>query len=118
MIEDLKELIYQLECSHLKPSVRTSQKELSNILADDYFEFGSSGNAYKREDYSGEAPLTPERLLISDFEMNQLSKDAVMTTYKINNETRKQKSLRSSVWRFRNGKWQLFFHQGTKSESF
>ena len=110
----MREMIYQLECSHLKPAVRTSQKELSTLLAEDFFEFGSSGNTYTREDYSGEIPLAPDRLLISDFDYHLLADDVILTTYKINNKTRNQKSLRSSVWRLRDDKWKLFFHQGTK----
>ena len=115
MDDDLKALIYQLECQHLKPENRMSQQELSKILANDFFEIGSSGNRYSRSDYSADVPLEPDRFLISDFLLHPLSHDAVLTTYRTNNETRKMKSLRSSVWRFRDGEWKLYFHQGTRT---
>ncbi|WP_416825626.1 DUF4440 domain-containing protein [Ectobacillus polymachus] len=111
---NLKQTIYNLECSHLKPEIRVSEEALSTILADDYFEIGSSGNVWRRSDYIGdEHPLSPDCLLISDFDMQILSPDCVLTTYRIFNETKAIKTIRSSIWRKRNGTWKLFFHQGT-----
>lgn len=46
-MENATQIFYELECMHLKSEVRTSAKELSNILADDYLEFGSSGRVWK-----------------------------------------------------------------------
>ncbi|MBO9129413.1 DUF4440 domain-containing protein [Bacillus sp. 165] len=113
--EKLQQVIYNLECSHLKPHVRVSEEELSLILADDYFEFGSSGRVWQREDFKGEQPLSPDIFSISDFNMHVLSSDCVLTTYKIFNETRGTQTLRSSIWRKRDDQWKLFFHQGTKT---
>jgi len=37
--------------------------------------------------------------------------------YKVikHNRTDKKYSLRSSIWKYCNGKWKMFFHQGTLS---
>jgi hypothetical protein len=104
---------YELECMHLKPEVRTSAIELSNILADDYVEFGSSGRVWKREDYSDNHVLSPDVFEISHFHVDVLSPDCVLTTYHLMNHTEGKKTLRSSIWRKREEKWRLFFHQGT-----
>ena len=41
----LKEQLLQLEEKLLLPEIRTSREELTNLLASDFFEFGSSGNS-------------------------------------------------------------------------
>ncbi|WP_379968885.1 DUF4440 domain-containing protein [Ectobacillus sp. sgz5001026] len=113
--DELKQIIYHLECSHLKPNVRVSAEKLSTILADDYFEFGTSGHIWRRSDYAGDHPLSPDRFVISNFDIHLLAPDCVLTTYHILNETKAVSTLRSSIWRNSNGTWKLFFHQGTKT---
>lgn len=54
---------------------------------------------------------------IMDFEINQLSDDCVLATYRLIrhselNENKKY-SLRSSIWKCFEGKWKMIFHQGT-----
>ena len=44
----LKEHILQLEEKLLKPEIRTNQIELNQLLADGFFEFGSSGECYTK----------------------------------------------------------------------
>ncbi len=76
----LRECLYQLEERLLKPEVRTSQKELKKILADDFFEFGSSGKVlYKNEDIDKNG-IGVVKMTLSDFEVHPLSKDVVLTT--------------------------------------
>jgi hypothetical protein len=50
---------------------------------------------------------------LSDFDIYPLSGDVVLTTYKIFNEEKMQYSLRSSIWKCKDTKWQMVFHQGT-----
>lgn len=111
--KNITQTFYDLECSHLKSEIRTSAKELSNILADDYVEFGSSGTVWKRKDYNHNHALSPDVFEISHFHIDVLSPDCVLTTYHLMNHTAEKKTLRSSIWRKREEKWRLFFHQGT-----
>jgi hypothetical protein len=53
------------------------------------------------------------KMILSNFELHPLSTDTVLTTYRIFNEIKIQYTLRSSIWKFRDGRWQMFFHQGT-----
>ncbi|WHX90473.1 hypothetical protein [Peribacillus simplex] len=46
----LKEHLYQLEEKLLKSEVCSSPEELSLLLKDDFFEFGSSGNIWSKSD--------------------------------------------------------------------
>ncbi|MED1203136.1 DUF4440 domain-containing protein [Heyndrickxia acidicola] len=116
--EALKEHLRQLEENLLKPEIRTNQKELSRLLADDFFEFGSSGRVlYKDEEISDEG-IGTVKMVLGNFEIHPLSKDIVLATYLILNEETRQYSLRSSIWKFSDGRWQMFFHQGTVTNHF
>ncbi|SFM47684.1 hypothetical protein SAMN04487943_1219 [Gracilibacillus orientalis] len=48
-----------------------------------------------------------------DFDIHPLSSDCVLATYRVKDKTRKQDPLRSTIWKFIDGRWQMFFHQGT-----
>lgn len=56
-------------------------------------------------------------MTLYDFEINPLSEDVVLTTFRVKDDTRMQDTLRSSIWKFRDGRWQMFFHQGTLIKS-
>lgn len=111
----LKEQLLELEEKLLQPEIRASRNELKKLLADNFFEFGSSGKVlYKNEDISEEG-IGVVKMTLSDFEIHPLSDEIVLTTYRIFNEVNKQHTLRSSIWKSINGNWQMVFHQGTKT---
>lgn len=116
-MDKLKEEIYVLECSHLKPEYWVSTNKLSEVLDDEFFEFGSSGGLIKRRDFEGDFPSTPDPMDINFFEMHELGPDAVLTTYQLTNHKTGKLTNRSSVWKKRQNGWKLFFHQGTVSAS-
>ena len=110
----LKEQLFALEQKLLKPEIRTSKDELTNLLAETFFEFGSSGKVLYKDTNIGEMTLSLVQMKISDFEINSLSEEIVLTTYRIYNEVNNQHSLRSSIWKLIDGRWKMHFHQGTK----
>ena len=112
----LEEVIYELECKHISPDVRTSAAKLAEVLDDGFYEFGSSGGLIVRSEYAGEHPLNPDHMEIYDFQMHPLGDEAVLTTYRIENKTIGKNTNRSSVWKKRQHGWKLFFHQGTVAE--
>ncbi|WP_269482256.1 hypothetical protein [Bacillus mycoides] len=81
--------------NHLKTNARVSAEELSKILKDDH-------------------SLITENLLISGVDIHILSSKCVLTIYKIFNETKGIKTIRSSIWKKKDSNWKLFFHQETK----
>jgi hypothetical protein len=108
----LKEHLCQLEEQLLQPDVRTSPEELSKLLADEFFEFRSSGSvAYKKDMVS--AGLTVRKMTLHNFEVQTLAPDVALATYRVVDETRKLHTLRSSIWKRIDGRWQMVFHQGT-----
>ena len=117
----LEEQIRALEERLLTPEVRRSREELTKLLADDFLELGSSGRTFDREAIitllRDESPLECSR---HDFSVKQLSDDVVLVTYAARAVQLQEikTSIRSSVWVYRQNRWQLTFHQGTKTQSF
>lgn len=109
----LKEHLHQLEEILLKPEVRSDPGEMKKLLAEEFFEFGSSGNVWQREDFVGENGESVRQMSLSDFDIHPLAEGVVLTTYRVKDETRKQATLRSSIWKYIDDRWQMVFHQGT-----
>lgn len=122
-VEALLSVLRRLEEELLTPAVRSSPEKLAGLLADDFIEFGRSGRVYDKrqtiEALVGEAggPEAAERTA-SHFHANELAEGAVLLTYR---STRHEAgctthSLRSSVWAWRDERWQMVFHQGTPTD--
>lgn len=111
-----KEIFLELEKKLLQSKVRKSPSKISELLADDFVEFCSSGKKYyyKKGD-AFEDPLFDCEII--DFEIKELSDDIILATYKSikHSETIEEKkyALRSSLWKLYNNKWKMIFHQGT-----
>lgn len=112
IIEELKNLEKKL----LKSKIRKSSIDLTEILADEFVEFGSSGNIYYKKQIieALQKEVTP-KMSLSNFSSLKLGKNYFLVKYKaVKNENgKKNYSLRSSIWKLNNGKWQMIFHQGT-----
>lgn len=104
--------IYKLELSLLQSDVRKSPEKLNELIADNFVEFGCSGRIYnKREVISGLADEAPLEFSVENFSTSKLSESVVLATYKATSFL--DTSLRSSIWKKHEGKWQMVFHQGT-----
>ena len=111
--KQLKDHLLKLEETLLKHEIRTSPEKMTKLLADDFFEFGSSGNIwYKEDQLNGDDGMILE-MIIDNFEVHSLAENVALTTYRIMDNTRNRLTLRSSIWKNRDGRWQMFFHQGT-----
>ncbi|MCM3721201.1 DUF4440 domain-containing protein [Solibacillus isronensis] len=110
----LERHLFQLENKLLLPEIRTSKEELTNLLSDNFFEFGSSGKVLYKDEEISAATLGIVKMTMSDFEIHLMSDEIVLATYRIYNELNNQHSLRSSIWKLVNGQWKMHFHQGTK----
>jgi hypothetical protein len=117
-------LLRRLEEELLKPEVRHSPDQVGALLSDDIVEFGSSGRVFNKqqiiEALKQEGPRDPTiRLSVVDFVARRLASDVTLVTYRIIQEgdpgTRQESSLRSSIWKLIEGRWQMVFHQGTPS---
>ncbi len=121
-MECIREEILTLENELVKSEVRKSSEKIKELLTDDYVEYCSLGNEYhyKRGDiFQEQNDNTISNWEIIDFNIKELSNDCILALYKIikhnNADEKKKYSLRSSIWKYTNGKWKMFFHQGTLS---
>jgi hypothetical protein len=123
MLTGLKQQLIELELYLLKSEVRTSAKELSALIHDDFLEFGGSGIRFGKEEVLIRLPQVkcPE-FNATDFELRMLAPDLAQLLYRATilkpNEFITRYSLRSSLWKEEDGRWQLIFHQGTPCEAF
>lgn len=114
----LEEQLRLLEERLLQPEVRRSAEALGELLADEFVEFGSSGRVYsKRDAIEGLAHARTIRITLSDFKATLLAPGVALATYRAvkHDEPRAamKHSLRSSIWKLLDGRWQVIFHQGT-----
>ncbi len=114
----IKEQLLKLEELLLQPKIRKSPEELSNILSEDFIEFGSSGIIYSREQIIDALQQESTiQMTIKNFQIKKLANDIVLATYQIisHNELKRQAtySMRSSIWKYLDERWRMLFHQGT-----
>ncbi len=112
------ELFRRLEKRLLQPDVRKSAQDVADLLANDFIEFGSSGHTFNKQQIidalQHESPL---QISLTDFRALVLAPDVVLVTYRAIRhdiaESQTITSLRSSIWKLIEGRWQIVFHQGT-----
>jgi hypothetical protein len=108
----LQDHLYSLEERLFHPDREADRNALVPLFAQEYREFCSSGRIFNRQQTidvllkSGPRPAT-----ISNYYVERLAEDAALATYRAT--TALAISHRSSVWVFRDNRWQLLFHQGT-----
>jgi hypothetical protein len=117
----LEDHLRQLEERLLQPSVRKSAEEVSELLASEFIESGSSGRIFDKQQIIASLQMesTVRRSLV-DFKTWILSPGIVLVTYRAIRQVAPGEqliySLRSSIWKLIDGRWQMVFHQGTLSQ--
>jgi hypothetical protein len=117
------DLIRQLEEKLLTASMRTSTEAVAELLADEFVEFGSSGRILNKRQILDSLKQDDGRCLRSlcDFETTFLAPGIVLVKYRVlrivRTSERPVESLRSSIWKLIDGRWQMVFHQGTLSRT-
>ncbi|MDQ2835654.1 MAG: DUF4440 domain-containing protein [Acidobacteriota bacterium] len=108
----LQDQLYTLEERLLHPDREPDRAALIPLFAEEYKEFCTSGRIFNRQQ-TIDVLLTsaPRAATILHFYTTQLAETAVLATYRAT--TSNASSHRSSLWVFRDDRWQLIFHQGT-----
>ena len=112
--ETLRKLEEQLQTS----SVRANATAVASMLTEEFREFGSSGHIFSKiETIHALRAESVMQITMRDFQAVLLSEEIALVTYRAIREQAGSlavESLRSSLWIFREGRWQMYFHQGTK----
>ena len=102
------------------PTVRNAPEVVAVLISDDFLEFGRSGGVYRKEEVVQSLAAGHDRKL-SDltaygYELNALAADVMLLTYRTIRRREggsELHTLRSSIWKLIDGRWQMIFHQGT-----
>jgi len=112
-----EDLFRRLEERLLQPDVRKSAEDLDELLADDFMEIGSSGIYNKRQIIESLKDEPPTKRSLSDFKAFTLAPNVILVTYRLIQHSPSDRlpvySIRSSIWKFLDSRWQMVFHQGT-----
>jgi hypothetical protein len=114
--QELAAHLFHLEQQLLQHSTRRDATALTSLLAEDFREFGGSGRVYTRQQIIDElAAESSPTITLNDPLCQQLTEDIALLTYRSTGTTAKAAShaLRSSLWVYRDNRWQMIFHQGT-----
>lgn len=92
-------------------------KDFDELLADDFIEFGSSGNSYdKKAQIDAVIGINTNKSIkftVTDFKIKLLASDVLLATYQTFRHSDSKYALRSSIWKKKQSEWQMIFHQGT-----
>jgi hypothetical protein len=107
----------QLEEDLFRPEVRNNTEKTSAYLAEEFREFGSSGRIYTKAEILAElSSESPRTITLASFQCEALAPDVALVTYRSTRTVAlgiPVHANRSSLWVFRQGRWQMLFHQGT-----
>lgn len=117
-------LIRGLEEELFKQSVRASADAVSELLADDFIEFGRSGGVHDKEEVvrslAAERPDPTASRTADNYRLLALADDVVLLTYRslrTDDDGSQAHTLRSSIWKRLDGSWRMVFHQGTPTDT-
>jgi hypothetical protein len=110
-------MIRLLEERLLQTNVRHSVNEIDELLADEFIEFGSTGRIFNKKQVIEALQMeAPQQLSLTEFKTINLAPEVILTRYiavKQEQDGQKVYSLRSSLWKLIDDRWQMIFHQGT-----
>lgn len=120
--KSLRQLLCDLEQRLLQPEVRRSRDELTALLAEDFVEFASSGRVFNRQSIIEALSVEPPfQASITDFKAVSLAQNTVLVSYRVavseDEQHPAKHSLRSSIWKHIDNRWQMIFHQGTPTSA-
>lgn len=121
MTTEQTEMFRELETSLHKKEVRNSRVKVDELIARDFVEFGKSGGVSNKNDTLAglEGEQADLEIDVTDFKAKELASTVVLVTYKTtmldNDGTTKVSTNRTSIWVQNEGRWQMTFHQGTKT---
>ena len=108
-----------LEESLLDPTNRRNPELISNLLAEDFLEFGSSGRTFDKSAILEELRNEPQHQTarLNDFAIRPLTPEVMLVTYRTTRHDSSghviHQAQRSSIWINHNDTWKITFHQGT-----
>lgn len=109
----------QLESSKWDSSLPANREAFMRLFADDFesVEYGTDvqGGVHRRtraDVFSG-PPLPPARFELSDWHFIHADTDVVIVSYRVKGLSFPWQAYATSVWAYRDGRWQTVFYQAS-----
>ncbi len=117
MSDSLLDKLIELETALHKQSTRNDRSRLEELLHGDFFEFGSSGKVWSRQEtIESLSQETQDAVVTAEhFKLHKHAEEVAQLTY-VSQRNDGSKTLRSSLWKLDKGQWRMIFHQGTKTQ--
>ncbi|WP_299497153.1 DUF4440 domain-containing protein [uncultured Shewanella sp.] len=117
-MEHVIETLITLEKACIQADIRASKSALADLIDDDFIEIPCSGIPFNKASALSRIPNElPPKFTQQDYALTMLAPNVALLTYQasITKERGSQVSysMRSSIWRFKVGRWRMCFHQGT-----
>ena len=100
-----------------RTEVRFSREKMDSLLDDAFVEVGASGRVYTREQTLNVEPQEIHaRLPLPDFSAQLLASSVALVKYRsveTNADGTKREAMRTSIWKKKQKRWRIVFHQGT-----
>ncbi len=118
-MNECHKILLELESELLKHSTRKNLNKLDVLLSDEFYEIGTSGRVYTKKVILDRMPKEQHSNIKADnFQAIELAPNVVQLRFRTireNKDGSSSVSLRSSIWKLKNKRWQIIFHQGTGS---
>ena len=118
----LREELVRLELSIQQQPPGDEALVAQHLLRDDFFEFGSSGRIIDKQMVVEYLTTDVVDMASGDFRLDVLADGVALLTYRsvkrFGATLPPLYSNRSSIWLHTNGRWTMFFHQGTPTKAF
>ena len=118
MEKEITDLILEYEKDFFDKNFCDNRSNLEERLAPNFIEYGKSGKTYDRGNAIKALCDLPQnrQIEITNFKVSQLSCDALLARYISHDLKDDAYALRTSIWKYEDGKWKLYFHQGTPKQ--
>jgi hypothetical protein len=100
-----------------RPEFGTTRRDFEQMMADDFWEVGASGQKYSREfvlstlDRRHQSQVV-ENYTVTDFACRCVAQDSYLVTYQLE-QAGGRLSRRATLWRASSTGWKIVYHQGT-----
>ncbi|MFC3034773.1 DUF4440 domain-containing protein [Pseudoalteromonas fenneropenaei] len=115
--------LIELERQLLEPEIRSSVEALSALLDDEFYEISANGLAFNKHHVLTRLPKerVPQfynQQFTGRMVAEEVAQVSYRAAYRASARAEFHFSMRMSLWRFKEGRWQLYFHQGTPCPAF
>jgi hypothetical protein len=119
--ENVHEELFALEPIFHRSAQGSTREFFSDMISTDFWEVGASGNIYTRNDvldivearYQTPGYIENDIWQVSDLQCRQVADKTFLVTYLLSQGAEARLTRRSTLWKWKNLRWQAQYHQGT-----